>query len=160
MSEIRQEKKFEKLTSTVFDRGTLESEIQSNKEKVRERKRSQERMLEEQQRLMEREEHIRRVLREKAVEQRLRYLKIGYVVMKAYWKKQTKAKRQEIAYEAYVIRNTRKRLRNVFKAIKRYSSHQSQWLKQVRSRFNLVKKQERLADWRLYIQSNKFKEYC
>jgi hypothetical protein len=44
-------------------------------------------MLEEQQRVMEREEHIRRVLREKAVEQRLRYLKIGYVVMKAYWKK-------------------------------------------------------------------------
>lgn len=51
-------------------------------------------------------------------------------------------------------------MRNVFRIIKKYSNSQSQWLKQVRAKFNLVRKQERIADWRRYVQSNKFRSYA
>ncbi len=46
------------MCSTVFDRDTLGSEIQTNKDKLREHKRSKERMLEEERRRIDRENYI------------------------------------------------------------------------------------------------------
>jgi hypothetical protein len=85
------------MASTVFDRDTLGSEIQTNKDKIRDHKRSKERQLEEEQRLINRENYLINTLKKKANEQRKRYLRIGWVVMKAFWKKKSKEKRQERA---------------------------------------------------------------
>jgi hypothetical protein len=45
-------------------------------------------MLEEERLRLERENYIINTLRRKMAEQRRRYLKIAWVVMKAFWKKQ------------------------------------------------------------------------
>jgi hypothetical protein len=48
-------------------------------------------------------------------------MKIAWVVMKAYWKKQSKEKRQELAMRAYIMRNQRKRMRRVYMAVRSYA---------------------------------------
>jgi len=58
--------KFDKMTAKVFDRDTLESEIQTNKDKIREHKRSKERMQDEERRRLERENYIASKLKRKA----------------------------------------------------------------------------------------------
>ena len=54
------------MTAKVFDRDTLESEIQTNKDKIREHKRSKERMQDEERRRLERENYIASKLKRKA----------------------------------------------------------------------------------------------
>jgi len=58
--------KFDKMSAKVFDRDTLESEIQTNKDKIREHKRSKERMQDEERRRVERENYIASKLKRKA----------------------------------------------------------------------------------------------
>ena len=58
--------KFDKMNAKVFDRDTLESEIQTNKDKIREHKRSKERMQDEERRRLERENYIASKLKRKA----------------------------------------------------------------------------------------------
>lgn len=47
---------------------------------------------------------------------------MAWVVLKAYWKKQTKEKRQEKALNAYLLRDKRRHMRKVYMAIKKYSN--------------------------------------
>ena len=58
--------KFDKMSAKVFDRDTLESEIQTNKDKIREHKRSKERMQDEERRRVERENYIASKLKREA----------------------------------------------------------------------------------------------
>jgi len=58
--------KFDKMSAKVFDRDTLESEIQTNKDKIREHKRSKERVQDEERRRLERENYIASKLKRKA----------------------------------------------------------------------------------------------
>jgi hypothetical protein len=110
------------MSSTVFDRDTLGSEIQTNKDKIREHKRSKERQLEEERQRIDREHYLVTTLKRKLAEQRHRYLKIGWVVMKAYWKKQSQDKRQQQALNAYLLRNERRKMRRIYMAIRKYSN--------------------------------------
>ena len=57
--------KFDKKSVKVFDRDTLGSEIQTNKDKIREHRQSKERIQDEERRKLDREEYIANKLRRK-----------------------------------------------------------------------------------------------
>ena len=75
------------MSDQVFDKQTLESEIQTNKQKAREKRRTLERMLEEEKLLNERQDYIERQMEMRKATRERRYKKMAFTVLKAYFKK-------------------------------------------------------------------------
>jgi hypothetical protein len=79
--------RLERRTQRVFDGTEIATEIREQREREVERKQSKERMQVDEKLRQERELKKDRILKTKRKEQTRRYLKIGFIVLKAYWKR-------------------------------------------------------------------------
>ncbi len=83
------------MSRQVFDKATLESEIQANKDKARERRRSMERMMLEERMINERIDYIEGVVEKSQKKRDRKHKKVAFLVLKAYYKKMVKERRIE-----------------------------------------------------------------
>ena len=78
------------MSRQVFDKATLENEIQANKDKARERRRSIEKMMQEERMIQERQEYIESVVEKSQYKRERKYKKLAFMILKAYYKKVVK----------------------------------------------------------------------
>ena len=83
------------MSRQVFDKATLENEIQANKDKARERRRSIEKMMQEERMIQEREEYIESVAEKSQYKRERKYKKLAFMILKAYYKKVVKERALE-----------------------------------------------------------------
>ncbi len=83
------------MSRQVFDKATLENEIQANKDKARERRRSIEKMMQEERMIQERQEYIESVVEKSQYKRERKYKKLAFMILKAYYKKVVKGRALE-----------------------------------------------------------------
>ncbi len=83
------------MSRQVFDKATLENEIQANKDKARERRRSIEKMMQEERMIQERQEYIESVVEKSQYKRERKYKKLAFMILKAHYKKVVKERALE-----------------------------------------------------------------
>ena len=95
----------------MFDRSALEEQIRATNEQIALRQLEKERKRNEEWLLRERNEAIEGALMRRQVADRARLLRLGYVVLKAFWRRSVGKKRNALNSENQVKRGQRKTLR-------------------------------------------------